>query len=145
MDTRHAAALAILLGGCSSAVERDPDELMGRIEHNLRLPEGASHLDEYARYYADAGNGEIVAVYLIPFGNEMGPDEACEEISEDFSTREVPCPERLPAQTMRAGERRWLADQRDLPWINDGGCAQIEVTFDKAKSVVKRIECNGEA
>ena len=126
-------------------MEREQDALMSRLEHNLQLPEGASDLREYARYYANAGNGQIVAIYLIPFDHEIAPDEACEEVSADFSTREVPCPDLQPASAMPAGQRRWLNDRRDLPWINDGGCAQVEVIFDKETSAVKRAECNGEA
>lgn len=145
MNTSQIVVAILLLGGCSTTVEREQDALMSRLEHNLRLPEGASDLREYARYYADSGNGEIAVIYLIPFGLEKGPDDSCEEMLADFSTREVPCPEFQPAWAMAAGKRRWLDDYRDLPWINDGGCAQIEVIFDKETSAVKRAECNGEA
>lgn len=43
------------------------------------------------------------------------------------------------------GQRRWMDDQRDLPFIIDGGCSQVTLTFDRAKSVVKAAECNGPA
>ncbi|WP_126665465.1 hypothetical protein [Croceibacterium ferulae] len=116
---------------------------MSRLEENVRLPEGASKLSEYARYYADAGRGEIVAAYLIPFEHELAPGEGCEEMMKDFSSREVPCPDQKSPWSMPAGQRRWLDDRLDLPVVSDGGCIYVEIIFDKATAAMKRAECNG--
>jgi hypothetical protein len=139
------AFAAILLAGCGTSDERRHDALMSRIEQTLQLPQGASQIEEYARYYAETDTAEITAVYLIPFDDAIGPNDVCEEVLADFSTREAPCPDLRPAWAMPAGQRRWVDDPRKLPMINDGGCSVIEVVFDPATSRVTRAECNGEA
>ena len=118
---------------------------MNQIEKQVQLPKGARPLGEYARYYADTKGGEVVAVYLIPMNDEIRPGESCAELLENFTTREVPCEPMHHPWAVGAGERRWVKSEQDLPFINDGGCGQVTVIFDKAKSVVKRANCNGVA
>ena len=118
---------------------------MSRLEENVRLPDGASDLSEYARYYADAGGGEIVAAYVIPFEYEVGSDEGCAEMMEDFSSRDVPCPDGDSTRSISAGQRQWLDDRIDLPVVDDGGCTFIEIVFDKATVSMKQARCNGDA
>jgi hypothetical protein len=118
---------------------------MDRIEKQVHLPKGASPLADYSRYYSDDGKGEIVAVYLIIPRDEPRPGETCEELTTNFTSRTVPCrPVQLP-WAIPAGQRRWLKDKRELPFINDGGCMEVDVTFNKAKWAVTSIQCNGEA
>jgi hypothetical protein len=145
MNSFKIAALLMLVSGCSSPQERKREALMNKIEKQVQLPKGARPLSEYARYYADKGDGVVAAVFLIPLSDEMRPGEGCEELLENFASREVPCEPMQFEWAMPAGERRWFKDQRDLPWINDGGCAQVDVEFNIAKSTVKYVECNGEA
>jgi hypothetical protein len=137
------AALVVGLAGCSSPEQSPHDELMDVIEAQVRLPEGARHLDDYSRYYAESDDGRVTAVYLIPLSMEAADEDECEEISEDGSGQIVPCPSmNLPWQ-IPAGQRRWLDTEADLPFINDGGCSQVTVTFDRATSRVSAVNCNG--
>lgn len=138
-------AVALLLTACSSPEERDHEALMGKIEQQVRLPKGARTLGEYARYYANGDDGEVIAVYLLPFNDDPRPGDSCEELTENFTSRQVPCPSMHPTWAMPAGKRRWVKDQHDLPFISDGGCAQVTVVFDKSRSAIKSAECNGTA
>jgi hypothetical protein len=42
----------------------------------------------------------------------------------------------------RRGQRRWLDKPEDLPFIDGGGCAEINLTFDQSELVVTNISCN---
>ena len=145
MNSFKIAAAILLLSGCSSPEEREREALMNLIEKQVQLPKGTRPLSEYARYYADTDSRVVVAVYLVPTSDEIGLGESCEELLENFASRKVSCEPMQFEWAMPAGERRWFKDKRDLPWINGGGCAQVEVEFDTATSTVKRAECNGEA
>lgn len=145
MNSLKIAAVVLLLGGCSSPQERERKTLMNEIEKQVQLPKGARPLSEYARYYANKDDGVVVAVFLIPIKDDIAPGESCEELFENFTSGKMPCEPMQFEWALPAGERRWFKDQRDLPWINDGGCAQVDVEFDIAKSTVKHVECNGEA
>ena len=134
----------LLLSGCSTAEERDREAVMNQIEKQVQLPDGARPLREYARYYAEH-EGEVVAVYMIPPNDEIRPGDGCEELLENLTTREVPCEPMKTDWAMPAGERRWFRSEQELPFINDGGCLQITVIFDRAKAVVKSADCNGMA
>lgn len=46
---------------------------------------------------------------------------------------------------VRAGERHWLADNRDLPMHLDGGCDVISVVYDLETQSVEQSLCNGVA
>jgi hypothetical protein len=117
---------------------------MDQIEQRVQLPKGAGSLGEYSRYYADGDSGEVVAAYLMIPKDERRPGEACEELDRNVEGHTVPCePIGLP-WAIPAGQRRWLKDKRDLPFINDGGCADVNVTYDRAKSAVTSVECNGQ-
>ena len=116
---------------------------MDQIERQVRLPEGARSIEDYARYYAQSSNSKIIAKYLVPISYDLGPDEGCEELLENFSSREVRC-EPLPAfPGIAAGERKWLEDEGELPSMSDGGCMQVTVIYDRAKSAVTSALCNG--
>lgn len=145
MNSLKIAAAIVLLSGCSTPQEFDRDALMNLIEKQVQLPNGARLLGDYARYYADSDGGEVVAVYLIPLDNEIPPGASCAELLEDSTTRDVPCEPMQFDWAMPAGERRWVKSEQDLPFISDGGCDQVTVVFDKAKSVVKSARCNGVA
>lgn len=92
------------------------EELMDRIERQVRLPEGAAPLASYARYYAwqDRGDGyrKVIGVYL-----GVG--------------------ERTPG-------RRWVTEN-EFPLILDGGCGMVTLSYDVAAQRIEHVTCNGEA
>jgi hypothetical protein len=139
--------LALLIfAGCSSPEHRQRDEIMNRIERTVRLPRGAHSLDEYARYYADAGEGDVKAIYLIPQIFSAAVGDTCTDMTVDGASVEVPCDDTAPPwQEVAAGERRWLERVEQLPSILDGGCGVVEVLFDGATERVERVACNGDA
>ena len=137
-------ALAVVLAGCSSTEERQQRALMDVIEARVQLPAKARPLEEYARYYADAGDGTVLGVYLIPT-TAPNPDDSCELLAADGSSRIVPCPQTRPDWEIPADDRRWFEDHQKLPYINDGGCMEVDVVFDKMTSAVLSVTCNGEA
>lgn len=135
------AALA-LLTGCSEQKVDEREALMNKIEAQVKLPDGAKALNEYARYYVQRANGEVAAVYLIPFYDLAQSDERCEEILENFATRAVDCGPTKPDWLISAGERRWVKDERELPFMSDGGCGQVTVIFNQARSAITSVRCN---
>jgi hypothetical protein len=136
-------ALAVVLAGCSSAEERRQQALMDMIEARVQLPAKAWRLEEYGRYYADAGDGTVDGVYLLP-SEGLDADDTCTWIAADGSSRVAPCPPR-PDWEIPADERRWFKDHRELPHINDGGCSEVDVVYDKTKSALLSVTCKGEA
>jgi hypothetical protein len=40
------------------------------------------------------------------------------------------------------GESHWLDDRKDLPFIEGGGCKEINLTVDRTNSIVTAISCN---
>lgn len=92
------------------------EELMDRIEREVRLPAGAGPLASYARYYAwqerEDGVRKVVAVYVRLSGHPPG--------------------------------RSWVAENA-FPLILDGGCAMITLSYDVAAQRVEHVTCNGEA
>lgn len=105
-----------MLASCEASKKSEREALMDRIESQVRMPEGSRPLAEYARHYAENAEGEVVGVYVPP--NRNG---------------------RLLKR------RQWLEDQRDLPFLMDGGCNQVTVLFDKTTSTVTHADCNGVA
>ena len=136
---------AILLINCSSPGERKQNALMDKIEEQVQLPEGARPLGDYARYYTYGKNGDVHGVYLIPFNDEPRPGESCEKLIANFTSRDVPCPPMQSPDALAVGKRQWLEDRRDLPFVNDGGCMEVDVVFDPSKARVKSVDCNGTA
>lgn len=99
-----------------TAVETGQEQLMNRIEREVRLPQGAGALASYARSYAwqqrEDGVRKVVAVYENLTGARPG--------------------------------RHWVAET-DLPVIMDGGCGLISLSYDVAAGRIEHVECNGEA
>ena len=117
---------------------------MDQIEKQVQLPRDARPLRDYARYYAYADTGDVKAIYLVPFDDDLKPGEGCDELLEDFTSKQVPCPDLdIPTMNLKAGQRRWMRDNRHLPAVNDGGCAVVNVSFDWKKGKVKEVRCNG--
>lgn len=146
------AALAAVTS--SSASERTRHEsLMDEIESQVRLPRGAHRLDEYGRYYAFEGKRWVEAIYMLPpepmTPDPLPPDWGCEEVvmqGNDITTREVPCPpDPDTSHYLKAGQRRWVADRKALPFVADGGCMVVNVRFDLKTRKIEHAFCNGYA
>jgi len=138
----------------ASASERLAHEsLMDEIERQVRLPKQANPLKDYGRYYAFDGKGRVEAVYLLaPEPRTPDPlpaDWGCEEVvmpGNEVTARKIPCPpEPDISHSVRAGQRRWVADRKALPVIFDGGCMIVNVIFDLKTRTVERAFCNGYA
>jgi hypothetical protein len=127
------------------AEQRRQARLMDEIEAKLRLPPGAQPLGHYARFYAFDAPGKVIAVYVVPEPRDP-PGEKCEEVTVDGKSRPVACP---PPHAwppgVAAGRRRWVRNRREMPWIMDGGCLQISVTYDLKSGKIERATCNGYA
>jgi hypothetical protein len=112
---------------------------MDKIEQQVRLPQGASPLARYARYYAVRADGKIRGNYLPP-EESTSSDQSCVEVSSNSQSRDLPCP--TPAAAAKAGERRWLQSEERLPWIMDAGCGAVSVIFDPRTNKIERISCS---
>lgn len=135
----------LAIQGCSHMPNSKAEELFDEIEGQVQMPEKARSLADYARYYAPDQGGKVRGVYLLPFPElPAGSDQGCAEMTDNFELKDVPCPP-TPAQpeALKAGQRRWVNNQRDLPLINDGGCGVIEVLFDLKTRKVQEVTCNG--
>ena len=145
------SALYLLLACDAPGAEPAPNsfeeqrygKLMDDIEARIELPAGASSLSHYARYYAIDETGLVTGIFASGY-RAAGPDEGCEEILEDMSSRPVPCPDDSNDQ-LRSGQRRWVGDSDQLPIIMDGGCGVITVVYDPRRSVIESVTCNGVA
>tara|TARA_B100000378_G_scaffold270455_1_gene259707 strand:+ start:799 stop:1260 length:462 start_codon:yes stop_codon:yes gene_type:complete len=149
------AALACLPLVICIAADRPSDRqaLTDEIEQTVRLPDGAQPLTAYGRNYAFDGQDKVVATYLIP-SLHSSQDEGCEVMLDNFDSR--PCTQEeikelaeaeasMTASQTPAGEIRWHESPKSLPFINDGGCAQVNVEYDVAAHRILAVECNGEA
>jgi len=119
--------------------------LMDAIESKLTLPPGAQPLGDYARFYAFETPGKVIAIYVIPEPREP-PGEGCEEVTADGNSHPVACPPfRAWPPGVPAGHRRWVRNRREMPWMADGGCLQISVTYDLQSGKIEEARCNGYA
>jgi hypothetical protein len=149
-SARHALCwVSLLLAGCAdgtAAPRDDREQLMDRIEASAALPDRASPLSAYGRYYASLPEGRVMAVYLIP---PKRPDPAA-----SCWTGGRPCTEKHRKDVHRRlmdvydrhakpGERRWVDDVDALPQLMDGGCQQVTIQYDIAMDEIIRISCNG--
>jgi hypothetical protein len=139
-------ALTFLLAGCSSPEERRTGAIMDSLEQQVQLPKGARPLSAYARYYAFGRTGDVEALYLIPWQDEVRPGESCEELTVNFTSHAVPCSDmKSKGEELKVGQRRWVVDSRHFPLVLDGGCGVISLLFDAKTAKAKSVECNGEA
>ena len=113
------------------------------IEARVKLPDGAGPVSEYARHYAVDEKGLVVGVYA-PGYRPLGPDETCEEVFENMTSRQVPCVE-PESDRLLSGQRQWVENTEKLPLIMDGGCGVITVISDPKAGAVMSATCNGEA
>lgn len=138
--------LALLLASCSRPEASRTDALMNRLEQRVQLPQGARALAAYARYYAFGKSGEVEAIYLIPWSEEVRPGESCEELTANFTSKAAPCPNlKRRAGRLKPGERRWVANNSQFPIVLDGGCSVVSLLFDGRTAKMKNAKCNGDA
>ncbi|HUE79505.1 MAG TPA: hypothetical protein VMN38_07730 [Sphingomicrobium sp.] len=153
MKSILALCLSIGLAADHAAPASEHRTLMTFIENKVRLPDGARPIEEYSRNYARRPDGMIIGIYVTPH-QPVAVDEGCEVMLEDFESR--PCSDAEVAELVqqdldmaatygKAGQSRWFDDYRDLPFISDGGCAQVEITFDPRSNEIERADCNGVA
>jgi hypothetical protein len=135
-------AAAILLTNCSTPEERKRQALMDKIEKQTRLPNGALPLDDYARLYADAGKGQVIAVYLLPSVIEKAAAEQCEQLTSLNTSKNVPCVAD-DVRKVKAGERRWVSDQAQLPFEVAPGCQVITLGYDATRDRLDELSCVG--
>ena len=153
---KYLAVFSLLTGCANSSPSASPEHqtVFETIEANVRLPAGAFPLDRYSRNYAKRPDGKFVATYIVPF-TSLQHDEGdlgCDVMLEDFGSR--PCSEAEIAESHHrdlqyaksygtAGETRWFDNYLEMPFINDGGCLQIDIVFDPLTSVIESVKCNG--
>lgn len=115
---------------------------MVQIERQVQLPKGALPLNDYARFYADAGHGQVVAVYMLPSLVERVAAEECEQLTAIDTSRSVACvsPE---IRKVKAGERLWISDHANLPFEVTPGCEVITLAFDVGRRNFDELSCVG--
>lgn len=128
---------------------------MRAIEAAVVLPTGAGALDEYSRNYAVGPDGKILAFYVKPGEPPIaGAYYGCNVMLVNLESR--PCTEDEVAEMVRrdqeraetmgkAGQSRWFENYREMPFVLDGGCGFIEITYDPRSKQIESTECNGEA
>jgi hypothetical protein len=115
---------------------------MSAIEQDAKLPKGAGKLDDYARFYSDAGDGQIIATYLLPSVIRQIASEECEQLTSVSSSRMVSCV--LPeVEKASAGERIWIADQGNLPFEVRPGCEVITMAYSLVERRFEELGCVG--
>ena len=113
--------VAFLSVGCAKSDGIDDAETIDAIESQLRLPNGADSLEDYARYYGPNDDGLVIGTLI---------------------TRQFYKPDN-PGYDLPVGQRRWLPHANYLPSIGGGGCGVVMIWFDpKTKSM--EVECNGD-
>ena len=139
--------LLLAVAGCVRTPSRE-EVLMDEIERKVVLPTDAQPLESYGRNYTFSNNRNVVATYLIPLAPPLR-GEGCEMMLENFSSRPCTKEEVSEGATAKdietvAGKRRWFKSSNNLPFISDGGCAQINITYDTTAHRVLSVTCNGD-
>jgi hypothetical protein len=141
---------AFVVSACAAQVSTASDKLMDELEQQVRLPTGASPLQDYARHYAFEKDGKVIGIYLLraPSSGQglpnQAPDDGCEVLGldgDEVTGKPVPCT--AQPEVLAAGKRRWFSDFEELPIRFDGGCGMITVRFNPATRQVEEAFCNG--
>jgi hypothetical protein len=141
---------AFSISAPATSDDRTFERLMDGIEKQVRLPEGAAPLQDYARHYASQTDGKVVGVYVLRApAPARGPDWSCAKVVLDGGkviTKPVACPsDPDTSEQVAAGQRRWFDDFRKLPLIHDGGCMVVNIVFNPTTRRVEHAFCNGVA
>jgi hypothetical protein len=139
------AFVALSLTACSSPEGRAREALLDNIEQTVRLPAGAKPLQSYVRYYAPAGGGEVVGIFILPGVDELAAGEGCEQLREDGPT--VPCTYDWPKSTgVGAGNRVWVSDYAKLPrpMRVASNCGLVSVVYRESDRRFVEVACYGD-
>ena len=99
-------------------------------------------LGDYARFYADAGKGHVVAVFMPPSLIERMAAGECEQLTDlNGGSKMVPCVAD-EVRKVKAGERRWVP-QAKLPFEVAPGCQVITLAFDTVHQHLEELDCVG--
>ena len=143
MRTEAIAAVASLLASCSTPEERRNEDIMVQIEEQIQLPKGALPLDDYARFYADAGSDEVAAVYILPKVIEKMAADQCEQLTGIETSKSVPCVS-SEVGNLKAGERLWVGGHENLPFEVASGCDVITLGYNTVRRHFVEIGCVGQ-
>jgi len=133
-------SLAFSLTACSQMPD-ERQEIEDRIESEVTLPGEALALARYERYYAIRADGSVIGSYIVHDKDYHAlVAVACKQVSG----APFPCPiDGGGVRLVAPGERLWLDDAGDLPFMNGGGCAQVTIEFLPKSGKFTRVECNG--
>jgi hypothetical protein len=123
-----AAALVAFAATSASAIIRPTQgwtptmAQVQRIESKVHMPDGAQAITAYLRFYAgvvDKGRQVIEGVYLA----------------------------RGVVRDMQIDHERdvQISPEKDIPFIDDGGCLMVTVYYDVASDTITHAACNGYA
>ena len=142
MRNNSAVTIALMLAGCANREQSQHDLVMDRIEQQVQLPKGAHPLSDYARIYLAEDKDQVVAVYILPQIIERAAANECSELTKTDNLKTVPCVSARVRQ-LRAGERRWVSDHRDLPFEVAPGCEVITLAYDLPHRRFDELSCVG--
>jgi hypothetical protein len=138
---RTTIATAAIFWG--SPVQHDREALMDRMEASVQLPKGASPLNSYAKLYADAGHGLVIAVYALPTFIEQAAVQECSDMQLDGTLKDVPCVSKS-VRGLQSGERRWISNYSDLTPLTDArDCESVVLTYDIRNRRFDEVNCAG--
>lgn len=136
--------IAALLSGCTSPEAAREDAVMSRIEQDVLMPPGAHSLASYARYYAPDGDGLINGIYVVPERQETEPGATCADVTANLTLQDAPCDiQPTPTDEIRAGQRQWRSNPRELPLILDGGCDIVLILYSQREHAFRLVRCAG--
>ena len=131
-----ALLLLWLLSSCAPSPHSRQDALMNEVEASVKMPRGAGPLSSYARYYAFAPDGLLVAAYTREV-EKQEPGVSCSEMTLDGDLKDVACPALANA---KLGERRWVSFE-DFPAVADEACGAVQVVYDPKARRILYTEC----
>ena len=137
---RYLAAVVLALAGCSIPEERQQIRIMDDVERTIRLPPGSLRLNDYSRYYAEQSSGKVAVLYVVHSASHI---KYMQDLCSREPTNTFPCSENGRLRLVPPGGRLWLADSRDLPSMDGGGCGNLQFTYDPASKALPTPRCNG--
>ncbi|KEO91586.1 hypothetical protein EH31_02640 [Erythrobacter longus] len=150
--------VTVLFGCAQSPVSEDIADILPKhsqivreIEAAVVLPSEADPIENYARHYAMDHEGNVVAVYLIPSATSS-VEQGCEVALKNFGSR--PCDaqeiaegrkhlEEIQSRDGIAGQVIWHDSEEGFPFVLDGGCSFISITYQPKTKSFETLVCNG--